>query len=132
MPHPRTPPSATRRAQQNARLELRAQRFHELKRGFDQLEYFCKGTVLKRMMKCGKAACACHSDPDKRHGPYFELTYKANGKTVNVKLAPEAAPLYRAASLQYRRLKILLTRLEKLSQIILRYQAKQAQSQQRD
>jgi hypothetical protein len=124
--------SATRRAQQNARLERRAQRFHELKRGLDPLEYFCKGTVLKRMMKCGKAACACHSDPDKRHGPYFELPYKANGKTVNVKLAPEAAPLYQAASLQYRRLKILLTRLEKLSQVILRYQAKQAQSQQRD
>ena len=34
---------------------------------------------------------------------YFELTYKANRKTVNVKLAPEAAPIYRAASLQYRK-----------------------------
>jgi hypothetical protein len=124
--------NAGRRAEQSARLERHVQRFHELKRGLDQLEHFCKGTVLKRMMKCGKAACACHSDPDKRHGPYFELTYKANGKTVNLKLAPEAAPLYKAASLQYRRLKILLTRLEKLSQIILRYQAELAQSQQRD
>ena len=132
MPRPRTPLSEARRVQQNARLELRTQRFHELKRGLDPLEYFCKGTVLKRMMKCGKAACACHSDPDKRHGPYFELTYKANGKTINVKLAKEAAPLYKAAALQYRKLKTLLTRLEKLSQIILRNQAKQAQSQQRD
>lgn len=122
MPPPRTPANAARRAQ----------RFQELKRDLEQLEYFCKGTVLKRMMKCGKAACACHSDPDKRHGPYFELTYKANGKTVNLKLAPEAAPIYKAASLQYRKLKILLARLEKLSQIILRYQAKQARSQQRD
>src|ERR1700675_990347 len=118
--------------QPHARTERHAQRFQELKRGLDQLEYFCKGTVLKRMMKCGKAQCACASDPDKRHGPYFELTYKANGKTVNVKLSPEAAPLYKAASLQYRRLKILLTRLEKISQIILRYQAQQAQSQRRD
>jgi hypothetical protein len=88
MPPPRIPTSAARRAQ----------RFHELKRDLDQLEYFCKGTVLKRMMKCGKAACACHSDPARRHGPYFELTYKANGKTVNVKLAPEAVPIYKAAS----------------------------------
>jgi hypothetical protein len=48
------------------------------------------------MMKCGKAHCACASDPTKRHGPYFELTYKASGKTVNVKLS-----LYRAASQQY-------------------------------
>jgi hypothetical protein len=129
MPRPRTSRSA---GPPSAAAERHAQRFQELKRGLDQLEYFCKGTVLKRMMKCGKAGCACHSDPDKRHGPYFELTYKANGKTVNVKLSPDAAPLYRAASLQYRRLKTLLNRLEKISQIILRYQAKQAESQQRD
>ena len=66
-------------------------------------------------MKCGKAQCACASDATKRHGPYFELTYKANGKTVNVKLSPEAAPLYRAAAQQYRKLKTLLNRLDKLS-----------------
>ena len=79
------------------------------------------------MMKCGKANCACASDPAKRHGPYFELTYKANGKTVNVKLSSEAAPLYQAASRQHRKLKTLLNRLEKLSQSILRLQAKLAQ-----
>src|SRR5450432_3668584 len=129
MPPPRP---SIRRPKQSAQLERHAQRFHELKQGLDQLEYFCRGTILKRMMKCGKAQCACASDPAKRHGPYFEITYKANGKTVNVKLSPEAAPLYRAAALQYRKLKVLLTRLEKLSQIILRHQAKQAQSLQRD
>jgi hypothetical protein len=120
-----------RRPDQSTQPDRHVQRFHELKRGLDSLEYFCKGTVLKRMMQCGKTACARHSDPDKRHGPYFELTYKASGKTVNVKLAPEAAPLYKAASLQYRRLKLLLTRLEKLSQIILRNQAKKAYRPQR-
>ena len=132
MPRPRISISAIQRPEPSAQLERRAQRFRELKRALDQLEYFCKGTVLKRMMKCGKAGCACAADPDKRHGPYFELTYKTNGKTVNVKLSPEAAPLYKAASLQYRKLKILLNRLEKLSQTILRYQAKLAQSQQPD
>jgi hypothetical protein len=125
MPRPGTP---TRRPDQSPQPDRHVQRFNELKRGLDSLEYFCKGTVLKRMMKCGKAGCACHSDPGKRHGPYFELTYKANGKTVNVKLSPEAAPLYKAASLQYRKLKTLLSRLEKLSQTILRKQAKLAQS----
>jgi type II secretory pathway component PulJ len=125
MSRPRPP---IRLSEQSAQTERHAQRFQELKRGLDQLEYFCKGTVLKRMMKCGKAQCACASDPDKRHGPYFELTYKANGKTVNVKLSPEVAPLYKAAALQYRKLKTLLTRLEKLSQTILRQQAKLAQS----
>jgi hypothetical protein len=121
-----------RRPEQTTQPDRHARRFQELKSGLDQLEYFCKGTVLKRMMNCGKVQCACASDPDKRHGPYFELTYKTNGKTVNVKLSPETAPLYRAASLQYRKLKTLLSRLEKLSQTILRQQAKLAQSQNRD
>ena len=118
--------------QPHAQLAKHTQRFQELKRGLDQLEYFCKGTVLKRMTKCGKAYCACASDPTQRHGPYFELTYKVDGKTVNVRLSPEVAPLYRAASLQFRKLKVLLVRLEKLSQTILRLQAKLAQSRHSD
>ncbi len=96
MPDARAATSGIRRREQSATLERHSQRFRELKRDLEQLEYFCKGTVLKRMMKCGKAHCACASDPTKRHGPYFELTYKANGKTVNVKLSPEATPLYLA------------------------------------
>ena len=125
-------PRTQRSPQQNARLTRHAQRFQELKLGLNQLEYFCKGTVLKRMTKCGKAYCACASDPTKRHGPYFELTYKADGKTVNVRLSPEAAPLYRAASAQFRKLKVLLNRLENVSKSVLQLQAKLAQSKQQD
>jgi len=127
MPRTRAAKSQARRPPSSAVLERQSRRFLELKRGLEQIEYFCKGTVLKRMMKCGKANCTCASDPAKRHGPYFELTYKANGKTVNVKLSSEAAPLYQAASRQHRKLKTLLNRLEKLSQSILRLQAKLAQ-----
>lgn len=112
----------------SALLAKHAERFRELKRGLDQLEYFCKGTVLKRMTKCGKAYCACRSDPNKRHGPYFELTYKVKSKTVNVRLSPQAAPLYRAASAQFRKLKTTIQRLEKISQAVLELQAKIAQS----
>jgi len=124
--------SRIRALQRNTSLERHTQRFLELRRGLEQIEYFCKGTVLKRMMKCGKAQCACASDATKRHGPYFELTYKANGKTVNVKLSPEAAPLYTAAAKQYRKLKTLLNRLDKLSKTILRHQAKLAESKRQD
>jgi hypothetical protein len=109
-----------------------AQRFQALKQEFQQLEYFCKGTLLKRMMKCGKAQCACRNDPAKRHGPYFEWTYKANGKTVNVKLTRDVMPLFRAAAHQYRKLNSLLDRLERLSHTVLRHQAKLAQSAHRD
>ena len=130
--HVQTIMSGPRRFQQTAILDRYSQRFRELKREFQQLEYFCKGTLLKRMMKCGKAQCACRHDPAKRHGPYFEWTYKAQGKTVNVKLTPEATSMYQAASQQYRKLKSLLHRLERLSQTVLRHQAKLAQSARRD
>jgi hypothetical protein len=120
---PSPPPAAT--------LERHRQRFEELKGELLRLEYFCKGTVLKRMMKCGKAQCACQRDPTKRHGPYFEWTYKANGKTVNVKLTPETAPLYQAAARQYRKLKTALHRLERLSETALNQHAKLTQSSRR-
>jgi len=75
------------------------------------------------MMRCGKVQCACQKDPAKRHGPYFQWTYNANGKTVTIRLTPETAPIYQAAARQYRKLKAALHRLEKLSATALRQQA---------
>ena len=122
---------ATSKARLAARILSDAQRFESLKQEIVQLDYFCKGTVLKRMMKCGHKQCACHRDPAKRHGPYLECTYKVRNKTVNLKLYPEVAPLYRAAILQYRKLKSLLGRLERLSRTALMHRAQQVQSKRR-
>jgi len=105
-----------------------ASRFRKLRQELQSLEYFCKGTVLRRRMKCGQPACACHTDPAKRHGPYWEWTYKAQGKTVNVRLRPEVGPIYRAAVQQYRQLKAQLRRLERLSRAALLCLAKLQQA----
>jgi hypothetical protein len=103
------------------------QRFRQARQELQQLDYFLKGTVLKRMMKCGQPNCACHRDPSHRHGPYFEWTYKVNGKTVNIKLSKQAAPLYQAATKQHRKLKTVLARMERSSQTALAHLAKQAE-----
>jgi hypothetical protein len=116
---PRTTPAADRYTQ----------RFAELRRQLQDLGYFCKGTILERRMKCGQPNCACHQNPSKRHGPYWEWTYKRQGKTVNVKLTPEAGPIYQVASQQYHKLKSLLNRLERLSHKALAGQAKEAKAQ---
>jgi hypothetical protein len=92
-----------------------AHNFTGLKQELEQVSYFCRGTVLKRMMKCGQKRCACHQDPTKRHGPYFEWTYKENGKTVNRRLRPEEAPIYEVATQQYRKLQAVLKRMEQVS-----------------
>jgi hypothetical protein len=39
------------------------------------------GSVVKQYMFCGKASCACHQDPQKKHGPYYYLSYKEGGKS---------------------------------------------------
>ncbi|MGH9057139.1 MAG: DUF6788 family protein, partial [Acidimicrobiales bacterium] len=44
--------------------------------------------------RCGKANCACHNDPTRRHGPYWHFTAKVDGKTVNRRLSEREAHLY--------------------------------------
>ena len=103
-------------------------RFQELKADLARIEYFSKGTLQARMIKCGKPKCPCGADPKRRHGPYFEWTYKEQGKTVSVRLTAKAAPLFQAASTQYRKLKSTLARLEKLSRQAITRLAKEANS----
>ena len=112
-------------ARRPALLGAPGQRFRQARQELHQLDYFLKGTVLKRMMKCGQPHCACHRDASQRHGPYFEWTYKVKGKTVNVKLTPQTAPLYQAATKQHRKLKAVLARMERLSRTALAHLAKQ-------
>jgi hypothetical protein len=112
----------------STRIAADLQRFEELKAALTQIEYFSKGTVLARMVKCGRPKCPCGVNPKKRHGPYFEWTYKENGKTVNVRLTAEASPIFRSAAKQYRDLKSALARLEKLSRQAITRLAKEVDS----
>jgi hypothetical protein len=118
----------SRKAPRPARLDVPAQRFRQARQELHQLDYFLKGTVSKRMMKCGQPHCACHRDPTQRHGPYFEWTYKVSGKTVNVKLSPQAAAIYQAAIKQNRKLKTVLARMERISRTALAALVKQAEN----
>ena len=113
------------------RMAADLQRFEELKVALTQIEYFSKGTVLARMVKCGRPKCLCGVNPKKRHGPYYEWTYKEKGKTVNVRLTAEAAPIFRNAAQQYRALKTTLARLEKLSRQAITRMAKEVDSKPR-
>lgn len=52
-----------------------------------------RGSVSPRMIKCGKAGCACAEDPKARHGPYHSLTRAVAGKTQSRFLTAEQAAL---------------------------------------
>ncbi len=98
--------------------------FHALRAHLADLGFFCKGTLLERHLTCGKPNCACSQEAERRHGPYFEWTYKVTGKTVNVRLNPEAVAAYREATAEWRRLRTLLGRLESLSRRALKRTAR--------
>lgn len=98
--------------------------FHALRAQLADLGFFCKGTLLERHLTCGKPNCACSQEPERRHGPYFEWTYKVAGKTVNVRLSPEVVAAYREATAEWRRLRTLLGRLESLSRRVLKREAR--------
>lgn len=89
--------------------------FNALRNELGAIGYFCKGTVLVRKMKCGKKNCACQNDASARHGPYIELTFKRGGKTINIPLRSEQAEIYREGTIEWRRLRKLLQRMERIS-----------------
>lgn len=52
-----------------------------------------RGSIARRLTRCGNPACRCHADPPMLHGPYYIWTRKVAGKTVTAQLRPEYAAL---------------------------------------
>jgi hypothetical protein len=65
-----------------------------------------RGSLGERFMKCGKAACVCHRDPDALHGPYSSVSRVVHGQTQSRWLTAAQAAVVRAqiaAGQQFRR-----------------------------
>lgn len=52
-----------------------------------------RGSIARRLTRCGNPACRCHADPPMLHGPYYIWTRKVAGTTVTAQLKPEYATL---------------------------------------
>lgn len=59
-----------------------------------QVGFTCQGSLVERYTTCNNPNCRC-ADPDQRHGPYYQLSWKQDGKTVSRLLPAEDAALYR-------------------------------------
>lgn len=70
------------------------------------------GSVIRRLMRCGKPGCACKADPPALHGPYIQWTRTVNGKTVTRFLTEDELARYQPWFDNARRLKELLAKLE--------------------
>ena len=72
------------------------------------------GSITQRRTRCGHRNCACHADPPRLHGPYWQWTRKIAAKTIGRWLSPEQYQDYQAWVDNDRRLRELLARLEAL------------------
>jgi hypothetical protein len=53
-------------------LALRQRKAHLL-RSFRLPPEILHASLIQRFMKCGKAKCHCHTDPEAKHGPFYYL-----------------------------------------------------------
>lgn len=88
-------------------------RIATLREDLARFDYVCSGTLLRRMMKCGKATCRCQDDPAARHGPYYDWTRRVQGRFVHKMLSPEQADTVRKAIENYRAILGLLRAWER-------------------
>ena len=72
------------------------------------------GSITERRTRCGRRNCACHADPPRLHGPYWQWTRKVAAKTAGRWLSADQHHDYQAWIDNDRRLRELLARLEAL------------------
>ena len=101
--------SATNRSPD--RLRRRLQRLAER---LSKTRWVLQGSIARRdIRRAGKAARA------KRYGPYYQWTFKREGKTVTIQLSAAQASVYQRAIEQQRKADGILSEMRRLSEEFL-------------
>ncbi|MHB8452096.1 MAG: DUF6788 family protein [Mycobacteriales bacterium] len=79
--------------------------------------FISPGSVVSRYTSCGKPGCRYQADPPQRHGPYYQWSRAAAGKTVSRRLteAEAEADLYKDWIANRRRIEQLIAQMEQIS-----------------
>jgi hypothetical protein len=80
-----------------------------------KLDFCLPGNFVERTTRCGTPTCHCHTDIDRRHGPYPSWIRRVGAKTVTKTLSASQAERYRPWFDNARRLHELVDELEALS-----------------
>ena len=99
---------------QPASLERVRADYQAAKARLAQIGFTCEGSLLGRYTSCKNPNCRC-ADPDQRHGPYWQISWKQNGKTVSKILPAEDAALYQQCIANRRALEQILDEMRDLS-----------------
>jgi hypothetical protein len=89
--------------------------YRQLQLALRHIGFFRRGTLLKRMMTCGKPVCACKASPPRLHGPYYQWTRKVDGRTVTVNLSAPQAKLLEGWIAAGKKLDRIVAEMERIS-----------------
>jgi hypothetical protein len=79
-----------------------------------EIGFTCEGSLIERYTSCKNPNCRC-VNPDQRHGPYWQISWKEAGKTVSKMLPAEDAALYREWIANRRALEAVLNEMRDIS-----------------
>jgi hypothetical protein len=96
-------------------VQIHRERIEEIKRQILEIELVVAGTLVRRTKVCSKPGCRCATDPEARHGPYFEWGRIERGRRTSTTVTPEKAHHLKHALRDRRRLRTLLQRWEQES-----------------
>ena len=84
------------------------QRTQDVRRTIAAMDFVASGTLHVRTKVCGRANCRCATDPQARHGPYYEWSRRHRGKLVHRVIPAALAPKVQQALDNHRRILALL------------------------
>jgi hypothetical protein len=110
---------ASEREQTQRRRRLLREQVREL-----STRALMRGSLVERVRRCGRANCACATDPRRRHAGKF-LTVQLEGRTQALHVRPEDEPRVRAAIDAYTQLWKLINELTACELADLRREARE-------
>jgi hypothetical protein len=90
-------------------------RYRALAAQLAEIGFVARGSVVAATTTCSSKGCRCHTDPARRHGPYWQLSRSSGGTTRTRRLSEAEAQLYQEWIAERRRAEALLDELEELS-----------------
>lgn len=90
-------------------------KYKALKRQMVALGWARPGSVIRRYMRCGNAACRCMAKPAQLHGPYYQWSHKIRGRSVSLRISENQARLALEWAGNHKKMKKLLRQLEALA-----------------
>jgi hypothetical protein len=102
------------REEPEGRLDALRADYEAAKARIGEVGFICEGSLVCRHTSCSNPNCRC-ADLSRRHGPYWQLSWKEGGRTISRLLSAEQAQLYREWVDNRRRLEGALEEMRDLS-----------------